>query len=259
LKHTNQNSYHKLSILDGLELFDAKHHTKNFPFHTHNTFNITLVIEQTFSTKLANRFLQAPIGTIVITNPDEVHSTICDNTIGSSFFTFYVSPDILKDFNNKKAVFFDNKIINDRLLFQQLYYLSRNYHLSNADLEIRLLKALKQLVTKYASNINISEKENKLLKNFLESETLEKFSLEKSAHKLGFDKYKFLRLFKQETGLTPNHFIILKRVEKCKVLLQTQDDLLDIAVQTGFYDVTHLCKHFKKITGITPLAYHKAQ
>jgi len=259
LKPKNKNSYHKLPILDGLELFDAKYHVKNFPFHTHNTFNITLVIDQTFSTKLVDRFLQAPIGTIVITNPDEVHSTICDNNIGSSFFTFYVSPDVLKEFNNQKPVFFDDKIINDRLLFQQLYYVSRNHHLPKVDLEIILLQALKQLVTKYTSNIIISEKEHKLLKNFLESETLGKFSLEKSANRFGLDKYKFLRLFKQETGLTPNHFIILKRVEKCKELLQTQDDLLDIAIQTGFYDVTHLCKHFKKITGITPLAYHSAQ
>ena len=93
---------------------------------------------------------------------------------------------------------------------------------------------------------------------FLEENDLEKFSLENTASKFGLDKYKFLRLFKQETGLTPNNYIILKRIEKCKELLQTQDDLLDIAIQTGFYDATHLCKYFKKITGITPLAYRYA-
>jgi AraC-like DNA-binding protein len=258
LKTINKNSYHKLPILDGLELLDAKQHTLNFPFHTHNTFNITLVIEQIFSTKLSHRFLQAPAGTIVITNPHEVHSTFCDNKTGSSFFTFYLSPGVLEDLNNKKPVFFEDKLITDKLLFQQLYYLSQNWYNPGFDLEKKLLLLLKQLVTKYASHITTIEKENKLFKVFLEEETLDKFSLEKSAKKFGLDKYKFLRLFKHQTGLTPNNYIILKRIEKCKELLQTQDDLLGIAIQTGFYDATHLCRHFKKITGITPLAYHKA-
>ena len=82
--------------------------------------------------------------------------------------------------------------------------------------------------------------------------------MEKSAAMFGVDKYKFLRLFKAETGLTPNNYIILKRIEKCKELLKSQNDLLDIAIELGFYDATHLCKHFKKVIGISPFAYKNA-
>jgi AraC-like DNA-binding protein len=258
LKSKNQNNYHKLAILDGLELLDAKHHTLTFPFHTHNTFNITLVIEQTFSTKLHNRFLQAPVGTIVVTNPDEVHSTICERKIGSSFFTFYVSPDVLTELSSKKLVFFENKIISDPVLFQQLFTLSRHFNTIDLNIERALLKALKRLVTKHSTNTLTVNKNSTHFRNFLEDETFEKFSLEKTATRFGLDKFKFLRLFKYETGLTPNNYIILKRIEKCKQLLQTPNDLLDIAIETGFYDATHLCKYFKKITGITPLAYRNA-
>lgn len=258
MKLKNQNSYHKLPILDGLELLDAKHHTLNFPFHSHNTFNITLVIEQTFSTKLYSRFLNAPVGTIVITNPKEVHATICDDKIGSSFFTFYVSPDVLTELNNNKSVFFDNKIIIDPALFQQLYTLSRNFNISDSFMEKELLKVLKRLITKHSAYTFDQNKRNNHFQRFLEEQTFEKFSLESAANKFGLDKFKFLRLFKFETGLTPNNYIILKRIEKCKQLLQTQNDLLGIAIETGFYDAAHLCRHFKKITGITPLAYHNA-
>jgi len=258
MKNSNKNTFHKLPILDGLELLDAKHHTLNFPFHTHNTFNITLVLEQTFSTKLYNRFLQAPVETIVVTNPEEVHSTICDDKIGSSFFTFYISPDVLTALNNKKSVFFENKIISDTILFQQLFALSQHFNTSDSDIEKELLKALRRLVTKYSANTFTSNKKNNHFQRFLEEEKFEKFSLENAANKFGLDKFTFLRLFKQETGLTPNNYIILKRIEKCKQLLQTQNDLLDIAIQTGFYDATHFCKHFKKITGVTPLAYRNA-
>ena len=258
MKLKNQNYYNKLSILDGLELLGAKHYTLDFPFHTHNTFNITLILEQTFSTKLYSSFLQAPVGTIVVTNPEEVHATICDKKIGNSFFTFYVSPDVLKGLNNNKSLFFESKIISDSVLFQQLFTLSQHFTTSDSGFEKELLKALKTLVTKYSAYDFALTKRSNHFQRFLEEEVCEKFSLESAAKKFGLDKFKFLRLFKYETGLTPNNYIILKRIEKCKELLQTQNDLLAIAIETGFYDATHLCMHFKKITGISPLVYHNA-
>jgi AraC-like DNA-binding protein len=254
----NKNSYHKIPILDGLELFNAIHHTSNFPFHTHNSFNITIILEQTFHTKLYNRVLDAPAGTIVVTNPEEVHATICDQYVGSSFFTFYVSPDVLKVLNNNQSVFFENKVINDAVLFRQLFNLSQHFNNSDSGIEKALLKVLRALVTKYSASDYALTKRSIHFQRYLQEETFEKFSLENAARKFGLDKFKFLRLFKYETGLTPNNYIILKRIEKCKQLLQTQNDLLGIAIETGFYDATHLCRHFKKITGITPLAYHHA-
>jgi AraC-like DNA-binding protein len=253
-----KNSYHKLSILDGVELLNAHHHKLNFPFHTHQTFNITLVTDQLFSTKIADRLLYAQKKAIVITHPEEVHATICDSRIGSSFFTFYVPGDVLKMLNDNKPVSFDDRVIYDPLLFKQLYQLSINFENAAIHLEKKLLATLQQLVTSYASDNTATGKKNKLFQTFLAEETFEKFSLERTAAKFGLDKYKFLRLFKYETGLTPNNYIILKRIEKCKELLLTQDNLLDIAIQTGFYDATHLCKHFKRLTGIRPLDYRNA-
>ena len=258
MKQPNKNTFHKLPILDGLEVLDAKYHTLDFPFHTHNTFNITLVIEQVFSTKLSDRFLQAPAGTLMITNPEEVHATVCDHNIGCSFFTFYVSPDVLTGLNDMQPVFFENKVIDDKELFQRLYHISQQFGTDHPGAEKELLKTLELLVTKYAPGTATPDKKNRLFRKFLEEESFEKFSLENTANQFGLDKYKFLRLFKQETGLTPNNYIILKRIEKCKQLLHTQDDLLGIALETGFYDATHLCKHFKRLTGITPQAYRKA-
>lgn len=63
------NSYYRLPILYRLEFLHAKNHTAAFPFHSHSTFNITLILDQVFSIRLSNRLLQAPTETIVITNP----------------------------------------------------------------------------------------------------------------------------------------------------------------------------------------------
>ena len=258
MRNKSQNIYHKLPILDGLELLDARHHALNFPFHSHNTFNITLVLEQSFLTKLSDRSLYSPAGTITITNPGEIHATVCDNKAGSSFFTFYVSPDAFKIPGNKKRVFFEEKIIDDENLFRQFYKLSQNFDEPGFNTEKILLETLQQLVNEYATASSESDKRIDLFRQFLEEDTMEKFSLETTARQFGLDKYKFLRLFKQCTGLTPNNYIILKRIEQSKSLLQTDEDLLGIAIRTGFYDATHFCKHFKRITGVTPMAYQSA-
>lgn len=252
----NRNTYHKLSILDGLELLDARQHRSSFPFHIHDTFNITLVLEQPFHTRLTDRRLSAPRGTIFITNPNEVHATICDQKGGNSFFTFYIPPPVFIAANQGKEVFFEDKVIYDDILFHELLLISQAFDTVHA--EKKLLAVVQQLVKRYATPDHFSTGTTSLFRRFMEEDVSGKFSLEQTAAKFGLDKYKFLRLFKQQTGLTPNNFLILKRIEKSKELLQSHDNLLDIALESGFYDATHFGKHFKKITGITPLAYRNA-
>ncbi|WP_208643531.1 AraC family transcriptional regulator [Pedobacter miscanthi] len=254
----NISTYHKIPILDGLELLNAKKHTIDFPFHTHNNFNITLILNQTFCTKLSDKFLQAPIGTLSITNPNEVHATPCDGKLGNSFFTFYIQPDVLKSLNKGFDVFFEDKIIYDKELFSTFYYLSIHFNNPEVNLEKQLLNVLEKLVERYAISLHFEYKKTALFQSFISENLMEKFSLTDTAKRFGLDKYKFLRLFKHETGLTPNNYILLQRIEKCKKLITTDADLMDVAIETGFYDVAHLSRHFKRFTGVTPSEYKRA-
>ena len=254
----SRNTYHKLSILDGLEVLDAKNHRTSFPAHFHDTFNITLAFDQTFNTKLNDTDLSAPSGTITITNPDEIHATMCDDVVGNSFFTFYISPDVLQQINSDIPVFFGEKVIYNRALFADLYLLSQNILTETPVFEKKLWDCLTVLIVNHATPHDFKNAEISLFNRFLEEETAKKFSLENTAKSFGLDKYKFLRLFKQQTGLTPNNYLIVKRIELSKKLLKTDNDLLGIAVESGFYDSAHLCHYFKKYVGVTPNEYKNA-
>lgn len=249
------SEYKKLNIFDGTEILFAKNHTIDFPDHKHDTFNIALVLDQTFNARLDSKFLQAPTGTLCITNPDEIHATPCDKNIGNSFITFYIVPEVLTQINNGADVFFKDKVIYNPMLFSSLYLLSQNTENISIDFEKELTKALSTLVREYATEIKFKHKETKLFEDFLQEEAFEKFSLEKTATKFGVDKFKFLRLFKQETGLTPNSYVILKRINKAKQMLAENEDLSEVAYSSGFYDVAHFNREFKRYIGVTPGTY----
>jgi AraC family transcriptional regulator len=63
----------------------------------------------------------------------------------------------------------------------------------------------------------------------------------------------FAHSFKQQIGLSPHQYLIRARVERAKqLLLQNDLTVIEIAYRVGFADQSHLCRHFKQLTGLTP-------
>ncbi|MBD1866103.1 helix-turn-helix transcriptional regulator [Cyanobacteria bacterium FACHB-471] len=63
----------------------------------------------------------------------------------------------------------------------------------------------------------------------------------------------FASLFKQAMGISPHQYVIQQRVERAKVMLKRTDlAIADIALRVGFSNQSHLTRHFKRLTGITP-------
>ncbi len=64
----------------------------------------------------------------------------------------------------------------------------------------------------------------------------------------------FARQFNRATGLPPYQYVIARRVERAKQLLQTGGDfsLAEVAAHAGFSDQSQFCQHFKHLVGVTP-------
>jgi AraC-like DNA-binding protein len=257
------SKFHKLSICDGLEALTTRNYNLSFPFHFHQTYNISLIYEGTFRTKVCGKNLYAQPGSIVITNPLEIHSNPCESNECVSFFTFYISPGFFNYSAKNKLLSFRDTIINDTVLFTALHQIAIRIEKGSSlkNLEQELTHTLNKLTSQYAfvaaDHDNLVNHQS-LFKDYLANGDFDKFSLDHTAKQFGINKYKFLRLFKSQTGLAPNNYFILKRIEKSKEMLLTGRDLLGIAIDLGFYDIAHFSKHFKKFTGISPSAYSLA-
>jgi AraC family transcriptional regulator len=79
-------------------------------------------------------------------------------------------------------------------------------------------------------------------------------SLEQMAAVARLSAYHFARQFKATTGLPPYQFVIARRVERARELLQAGTDLslAEVAADVGFSDQSQFSRHFKRALGVTP-------
>jgi AraC-like DNA-binding protein len=64
---------------------------------------------------------------------------------------------------------------------------------------------------------------------------------------------------RQSLGIPPHNYIVQRRVEHAQKLLRNTDlPVSEIAIVAGFTDQSHLARHFRTITGVSPsLARHR--
>lgn len=78
-------------------------------------------------------------------------------------------------------------------------------------------------------------------------------SVESLASEVGLSPAHFARAFKEAMGLAPHRYLLMRRLEHARRLLDTPDAILsDVAQRTGFADQAHFTRLFKREFGVTP-------
>lgn len=75
------------------------------------------------------------------------------------------------------------------------------------------------------------------------------------AREAGLSKYRLLRSFSRELGLTPHAYILQRRIACAQRLIRAGRGLAEAAIASGFYDQSHLTRCFVRQLGVTPRGY----
>ena len=83
-----------------------------------------------------------------------------------------------------------------------------------------------------------------------------RLNIEQLADKACMSKDHYIRVFKNETGETPNAYITKRKMEKAELTLLTTDlPVKSIADLLGYDDYSYFNRIFRKNSGMTPLQY----
>ena len=74
----------------------------------------------------------------------------------------------------------------------------------------------------------------------------------------GLSMWRFATVFRQQVGIAPHRYICRMRIERAQALIREGVPAATAASEAGFYDQSHLSRHFKSVFGMTPGQYMTA-
>ena len=94
---------------------------------------------------------------------------------------------------------------------------------------------------------------------FIEQHADEALTLERLAAESGLSPFHFLRTFEDLTGATPHQYLMRLRLRRAASRLATDSaKVLDIALDSGFGDISNFNRAFRAEFGMSPRAYRNA-
>ena len=86
----------------------------------------------------------------------------------------------------------------------------------------------------------------------------EDLNLDQLSAQVGLSKFHFHRLFKRAVGVSPSRYHIDLRMNEARRLLrETKNSVVDVALDVGYTNPSHFAKLFRRETGLTPSDYRR--
>ena len=257
--------------LGGVELLNASYHKQNFSRHSHEGYTVG-VIETG-----AQRFYRtggdhiAPQNSIILVNADEVHNGCSAAEGGWSYRAMYPLPQQFSKLNDelglskRGAPYFPEPVVHDKPMADMLRMMFHTLSTSDNQLlrESVIYSCMIKLMSRHSrSNTNLptpalAQTQLTLVRQFLDDYPAENVSLEALAALAGLSPYYLIKQFQRVFGLPPHAYQIQCRIRLAKQKIKQGYKLLDVALECGFHDQSHLNRHFKRTMGVTPGQYAK--
>lgn len=240
---------------------------RHYKLHMHRTFSIGAVDCGEVMYQAAGQEARLGPGTLALINPDTLHSCNPVDRKKRNYYILYLDVSWClqvqksiwqnKNFVPAKEIALENELIYHQYI-ETMGLLVKNNELP--DRESRLTELVRSIFLRTCepdipfsgSTLQIAR-----LKQQLGSDLSRPLPLEQFAATHRINPYTLLRQFKAGTGITPHAFRLNCRIDLAKKLLRAGHEPSVVALECGFFDQSHLHRHFKAMTAVTPKAYQE--
>ena len=233
-----------------------------FARHTHDAFGIGAIERGAQKSWSGRGHVEAGPGDVITVNPGEVHDGAPLGAARRRWRMLYFEPQIInalaRDLTQERAatlefaapVFAGNAPA--RRLFLALFRnLEDGRSIHDMACEETLLRLL-PLIGAKAMRSYVPDAPVHKAKQRIDDHPERRTSLGELARLSGTSKFQFLRAFTRASGLTPHAYIVQKRLQRAKRLIEDGEPIVAAAAICGFADQSHLTRTFVRSYGYTP-------
>ncbi|WP_312932851.1 AraC family transcriptional regulator [Pseudomonas sp.] len=257
--------------LGDVELLHARYLQQRFAPHVHEGYVFTVIESgaQRFSHRGSEHL--APVGSMVLINPNELHTGATATEAGWRYRGFY--PDsagvtgVLEELELAQGMpLFKDSVVHDPSLAGAMRRVHRLCESGASALQQQTAwrEAVLMLVQRHGNGATPAAPGREPLavtraRELLDSHLADPPSLEALAAAVNLSPFHFARVFRHATGLPPHAWLKQRRLTRARDLLRQGLPALEVACTLGFADQSHLTRQFKQAYGVTPGVYRQAR
>ena len=241
------------------EVFHARFVDHAYPPHTHDTWTVFIVDEGAIRYDLEARHRGAAGTRVTILPPHVVHDGRAATGAGFRKRVLYLEGDLLDPALVGRAV--DAPALRDAALRDRISRLHAALRSPGEALQSESRLALvsdrlRQHLTDrpHATSVRDAGLADRL-RQLIDASVPSGLSLVDAAVRLGHSPAYLVRAFTGEYGLPPHRYLTGRRVDLARRLLLDGRPPAAVATEAGFYDQSHLTRHFSRMLGTTPTRY----
>ena len=259
--------------LGPVNLMHARFVTQRFAPHFHEGYCLGVIEHGALEFRYRGENVVASAGAVNLAIPGEVHTGQAADKAGWTYRMFYLDAGLVAGVAAQMAgktmplPFIREGVLCDPDLagmIQRLHRCLQNPLASTLERETGLLAVLSRVIRRH-SHPRIAgrppgrEPEGvKIARDYIHAHHHRDISVNELAGAAGLSPYHFIRVFNKHVGLTPHAYLTQVRVRRARHLLLAGATPAETALTAGFFDQSHLTRHFKRIVGVTPGRYRNS-
>jgi AraC-like DNA-binding protein len=246
---------------DGIrEVLHAQFVGHSYPVHTHDTWTLLIVDAGCVRYDLDRREHAASTSTVTLLPPHVPHDGRPAGPEGFRKRVLYLSTDVIDPSLIGAAV--DQPAFRDPLLRHRIEQLHIALGREGSELEVESRLALvgdhAAAHLRRTSHAEVPSRDADLARRFrdlLDERLPGTVTLAEASRLLFAHRAHLVRCFSKEFGMPPHAYVTGRRVDLARRLLLGGHRPVEVATAVGFYDQSHLSRHFNRMLGVSPASY----